>query len=278
MSDSPAASSADSATQLVTLDERDDGIAVVTLSHGKVNALCVELLDQLHGIAEQLTRHAPRAVVVTGGPKVFAAGADITEFAERGGDEPFALSPPDRVGQIGGSFLRALNAVAALPCPTIAAIAGVALGGGCELALACDFRIAGSNSRFGQPEILLGIIPGGGGTQRLARLVGPARAKDMVFTGRMVDAVEALEIGLVDRVVEPDAVLDASLAQAAALAKGPRHALALAKAAIDEGLETTLDEGLRIEQQRFVQSFTTPDAARGVRSFLSEGPGKASFD
>ncbi len=262
----------------MALEQRDDGIAVVTLSHGKVNALCVELLDQLHEIAQDLTRHSPRAVVVTGGPKVFAAGADITEFAERGGDEPFALAPPDRVATVGGAFLRALNAVAALPCPTIAAVTGVALGGGCERALACDFRIAGSGSRFGQPEILLGIIPGGGGTQRLARLVGPARAKDLVFTGRMVDAAEALEIGLVDRVVEDDHVLEASLAQAAALARGPRHALALAKAAIDEGLEVSLDEGLRIEQDRFVQSFTTPDAAVGVRSFLAEGPGKAKFD
>lgn len=274
MSDSPDPAR----PSLVSLTQTDDGVAVLTLSHGKVNALCVELLDQLHELATGLAQHSPRAVVVTGGPKVFAAGADITEFAERGGAEPFALSPPDRVAEVGGAFLRALNAVAALPCPTIAAVAGVALGGGCELALACDFRVAGSNSRFGQPEILLGIIPGGGGTQRLARLVGPARAKDLVFTGRMVDAAEALEIGLVDRVVEPDHVVEAALAQATALAKGPRHATALAKAAIDEGLEVTLAEGLEIEQRRFVQSFTTPDAAVGVRSFLTEGPGKAVFD
>jgi enoyl-CoA hydratase/carnithine racemase len=264
--------------RLLEVEERDDGITVITLSNGKVNALCVELLDQLHDVAEQLARHAPRAVVLTGGPKVFAAGADITEFAERGGGEPFALSPPDRVGDIGAAFLRSLNAVAALPCPTIAAVSGVALGGGCELALACDFRVVGRNSRFGQPEILLGIIPGGGGTQRLARLVGASRAKDLVFTGRMVDADEALSIGLVDELAEPDGVLDAALAKAAVFAKGPRHALALAKAAIDEGLETSLDEGLRIEQRRFVQSFTTPDAAVGVRSFLAEGPGKAVFD
>ncbi|HLU40970.1 MAG TPA: enoyl-CoA hydratase/isomerase family protein [Microthrixaceae bacterium] len=275
MSDTPEAATSDT---LVTVEHRDDGVAVVTLSHGKVNALCVALLDQLHDIAQDLTRHAPRAVVVTGGPKVFAAGADITEFAERGGAEPFALAPPDRVGEIGGAFLRALNAVAALPCPTVAAVAGVALGGGCELALACDFRIAGQGSRFGQPEILLGIIPGGGGTQRLARLVGPARAKDLVFTGRMVDSAEALEIGLVDRVVEDDKVVEAAIAQAAALAKGPRHALALAKSAIDEGLEVSLEQGLLLEQERFVQSFTTPDAAVGVRSFLAEGPGKAKFD
>lgn len=262
---------------LVALDRREDGIAVVTLSHGKVNALCVQLLDELHAVALELTEHAPRAVVLTGGPKVFAAGADISEFAERGGEEPFALSPPDRVAEIGGAFLRALNAVAAVPCPTIAAVAGVALGGGCELALACDLRVAGENSRFGQPEILLGIIPGGGGTQRLPRLVGASRAKDLVFSGRMVDAVEALAIGLVDRVVAPDAVLDEALAWAGTFAAGPRHALALAKAAIDEGLEQTLEAGLVTEQERFVQSFTTPDAAAGVRSFLAEGPGRARF-
>ncbi len=263
---------------LVTLDRRDDGIAVVTLSHGKVNALCVELLDQLHSIAVGLTERTPRAVVVTGSAKVFAAGADISEFAERGGEGPFAISPPARVADIGGAFLRALNAVAAVPCPTIAAVSGVALGGGCELALACDLRVAGENSRFGQPEILLGIIPGGGGTQRLARLVGISRAKDLIFSGRMVDATEARAIGLVDRVVAPDAVLDEALAWAATFAAGPRHALALAKAAIDEGMEQTLEQGLRTEQQRFVQSFTTPDAATGVRSFLADGPGAARFD
>jgi enoyl-CoA hydratase/carnithine racemase len=263
---------------LVSLERRDDGIAVVTLSHGKVNALCVQLLDELHAIALDLTERTPRVVVLTGGPKVFAAGADISEFAERGGEEPFAISPPASVAEIGGAFLRALNAVAAIPCPTIAAVAGVALGGGCELALACDLRVAGENSRFGQPEILLGIIPGGGGTQRLTRLVGTSRAKDLIFSGRMVAADEAKAIGLVDRVVAPDAVLDEALDWAATFAAGPRHALALAKAAIDEGLEQTLEAGLVTEQQRFVQSFTTPDAATGVRSFLAEGPGKAVFD
>jgi enoyl-CoA hydratase/carnithine racemase len=276
--DRETANSPDPVTQLVSLERRDDGVAVITLSNGKVNALCVELLDQLRVIAAELTEHTPRAVVVTGGPKLFAAGADISQFTQSGADEPFAIAAPERVGEIGAAFLGALNAVAAIPCPTIAAVSGVALGGGCELALACDFRVAGTSSRFGQPEILLGIIPGGGGTQRLARLVGAARAKDLVFSGRTVAADEALTIGLVDRVVEPDEVFEAALAWAATFAAGPRHALALAKAAIDEGLEQTLEQGLLTEQRRFVQSFTTPDAAVGVRSFLAEGPGKAVFD
>lgn len=274
----PTTPTSSDAEPLVLLERRDDDIAVLRLNNGKVNALSVEVLTQLDHLVSELAERSPRAVVVTGNAKVFAAGADITQFAERGGEEPFALSPPSRVGEIGGAFLRALNAVAALPCPTIAAVAGVALGGGCELALACDFRVAGTSTRFGQPEILLGIIPGGGGTQRLARLVGPARAKDLVFSGRMVDADEALAIGLADKVVEADQVLDAAIEWAATFAAGPRHALALAKSAIDEGLEGSLEEGLRFEQDRFVQSFTTPDAAVGVRSFLAEGPGKAVFD
>jgi enoyl-CoA hydratase len=278
MSNPDATSAPTDAEPLVLLERHDGDIAVLRLNNGKVNALSVEVLTQLDRLASELTERSPRAVVVTGNAKVFAAGADITQFAERGGEEPFALSPPSRVGEIGSSFLRALNAVAALPCPTIAAVAGVALGGGCELALACDFRVAGTSTRFGQPEILLGIIPGGGGTQRLARLVGPAKAKDLVFSGRMVDADEALAIGLADKVVEADQVLDAALEWAATFAAGPRHALALAKSAIDEGLEGSLEEGLRFEQDRFVQSFTTPDAATGVRSFLAEGPGKAVFD
>lgn len=262
---------------LVHLDRRDDGVAVVTLSHGKVNALSVDLLDQLQRTAADLTDEPARAVVVTGGPKVFAAGADITEFAERAGAEPFKIEAPRRVAEIGSAFLRALNAVAAIPCPTIAAVAGVALGGGCELALACDLRLAGERSRFGQPEILLGIIPGGGGTQRLSRLVGPSRAKDLIFSGRMVDSAEAFSIGLVDRVVPDDVVLEEAIAWAGTFAAGPRHSLALAKSAIDEGLDQTLEQGLHIEQRDFVKSFLTTDAAAGVRSFLAEGPGRADF-
>lgn len=255
------------------------GVATITLHHGKVNALCVELLGELEAAATELSSPdaAVGAVVVTGGPKLFAAGADIGQFAADASPESFAIAPPERVREVGGAFLAALNAVAAIPVPTIASISGFALGGGCELALACDLRIASSKARFGQPEILLGIIPGGGGTQRLARLVGPSIAKDLVFTGRQVDAAEALRIGLVNEVVEPEA-LDARVAElAASLAAGPRSALRLAKAAVDAGLETTLEEGLVIEQDRFVEVFATDDATVGVASFLEHGPGKAQF-
>ncbi len=265
---------------LVRHERLDGGVEVLTLDHPRVNALSVALLGQLESLVTDMAARAdadrPRAVVVTGGPKLFAAGADITEFAERGGADPFALADSATVAELGGAFLRGLNAVAALPCPTIAAVNGVALGGGCELALACDLRVASDGARFGQPEILLGIIPGGGGTQRLARLVGPARAKDLVFSGRAVDAAEALRIGLVDRVVDGDA-LPAALELAATFAAGPRHALALAKDAIDGGLEGSLDAGLLLEQERFVASFTTSDARVGVASFLEHGPGRAEF-
>lgn len=261
---------------LVSVEEHDGGIHVLRLTNGKLNPLSVELLTELHAAVRGLQGSA-RAIVITGNDRAFAAGADITQFTA--GTDPFAIASPERVTEIGQSFLRTLNAVAGLDCPTIAAVSGVALGGGCELSLACDFRIAASRALFGQPEILLGIIPGGGGTQRLARLVGPARAKDLVFSGRTVDADEAYRIGLIDRIVDADQdVVDAAVEWAAAFANGPAAALSLAKAAIDGGLEGSLDEGLRLEADLFVRSFGTLDAAVGVESFLANGPGKARFD
>lgn len=253
-------------TGLVHLDRRDDGVAVVTLDNPKVNALSAALLDELRDVARGLTDDPPRAVLVTGGPKVFAAGADISEF-----------DGPDEAATVGTSFLDALEAVAAIPRVTIAAVGGYALGGGCELALACDLRIASERARFGQPEILLGIIPGGGGTQRLPRLVGPARAKEMILSGRQVPADEALRIGLVDRVVPKDEFETAALDWAAEFAAGPGAVAGLAKAAIDRGLDTDLADGLRIEHDLFVESFRTEDSQIGLASFREHGPGKATF-
>ncbi|MGY6500861.1 MAG: enoyl-CoA hydratase/isomerase family protein [Acidimicrobiales bacterium] len=252
---------------LVHLDRGDDGVAVVRLDHPKVNALSTALLAQLHDIARQLTDDPPGAVVVTGGDRLFAAGADISEF---GG--------PDDARRVGGAFRAALDAVAAIPRATIASVSGFALGGGCELALACDVRVASERAVFGQPEILLGIIPGGGGTQRLARLVGPARAKDLIFTGRQVKAAEALAMGLVDEVVAPDELEARVRERAAELARGAVVAQGLAKAAIDDGLDGSLADGLGIEQDRFAEVFATQDATTGVASFLEHGPGKATFE
>jgi enoyl-CoA hydratase/carnithine racemase len=253
-------------TPLVHVDRRDDGVALVTLDNPKVNALSRELLRQLEAAAGDLTGNPPGAVVVTGGDRIFAAGADIAEF---GG--------PDEAREVGGGFRRALDAVAAIPRCVIAAISGFALGGGCELALACDLRIASERAKLGQPEILLGIIPGGGGTQRLARLVGPAKAKEMVLTGRQVAADEALRIGLVDEVVAPDELHARALGLAAELARGAVVAQGLAKRAVDQGLGGSLDAGLALEQDLFAEAFATEDARIGVASFLEHGPGKATF-
>ena len=268
---------AETPEMLVHVERGDDGVAVVTLRHGKVNALSVALLQQLQAAAEDLTADPPGAVIVTGGDRIFAAGAQITEFLDDPDALPSRVADRNRLTSQGHAFLTALNAVAAIPRATIAAVAGFALGGGCELALACDFRIASDRAKLGQPEILLGIIPGGGGTQRLARLVGPARAKDLVFTGRQVGAEEALAMGLVDEVVPAEALSAHVRSKAAELARGAVAAQALAKRAIDEGLDRSLGEGLTLEQELFLASFATEDAAIGVNSFLEHGPGKATF-
>jgi enoyl-CoA hydratase/carnithine racemase len=260
---------------LVLVEHRSDGVAVLRLDNPKVNALSSEVLRQLAAAAEDLRVDPPGAVVVTGGDRIFAAGAEITEF--RSAESPEEVITRAEAELIGQLFLRAMNAVADIPRATVAAISGFALGGGCELALACDFRIASEKARLGQPEILLGIIPGGGGTQRLARLIGPARAKDLIFSGRQVRADEALAIGLVDEVVSPEAVLDRALDRAAALAAGATAAQGLAKRAIDRGLDITLNGGLDLEQQLFAEVFATDDARIGVQSFIQHGPGNATF-
>lgn len=252
--------------QLVAVERRDDGVAVVRLQNGKVNSLSSEVLRQLRSVADSLTVTPPGAVVIAGSDRIFAAGADISEFAG-----------PDEARSIGRLFLEALNTVAAIPRVVIAAVAGPALGGGCELALACDLRVCSTSAKFGQPEILLGIIPGGGGTQRLARLVGPSRAKDIILSGRQVRAEEALRIGLADEVVEPEELESRALELAASFASGPVQAHAIAKRVIDHGLEGSLSDGLELEQDGFVEVFGTNDARIGVASFLENGPGKAQF-
>jgi enoyl-CoA hydratase/carnithine racemase len=250
----------------VSLERRADGVALIRLDRPKANALCIALLAQLEEVARQLHADPPGAVVVWGGERIFAAGADISEFAG-----------PQEARRVGGHFRAALDALASLPRATIAAVNGYALGGGCELALACDFRLAADDARFGQPEILLGIIPGGGGTQRLPRLIGSSRAKDLVLTGRQIGAEEGLRIGLVDRVVPRAEVLTAAVAWAAELSAGPLIAQALAKRAIDTGLDGRLADGLELEQDLFGRVFETEDAGVGVASFLAQGPGKAEF-
>jgi enoyl-CoA hydratase/carnithine racemase len=246
-----------------------DQIATIRLDRPKMNAINAQLQEEIAEAAAQVSADdAIRAVIVYGGERVFAAGADIKEMAPLGVAEMTAWA---------GALQAAFNTVAAIPKPVIAAVTGYALGGGLELALCADFRVLGESAKVGQPEILLGVIPGAGGTQRLPRLIGPAKAKDLCFTGRFVDAEEALRIGLVDQVVPAEEVYDAAVKYANQFANGPVYALRAAKESIDLGLEVDLDTGLAIERQQFAALFATEDQQTGMDSFVKDGPGKATF-
>jgi enoyl-CoA hydratase/carnithine racemase len=254
--------------QLVTL-QVEDGVGTIRLDRPKMNAIDEQLHMEVRAAAEQARdRHDVRAVVLYGGERVFAAGADIKTMSQLDGATMAAW---------GYELTTSFTAVAQLPKPVIAAVTGYALGGGYELALCADFRVLGTNAKIGQPEILLGVIPGAGGTQRLARLVGPATAKDLIFTGRHVGAEEALDMGLADAVVPDDEVYPTAVAMARKFAAGPPLAMAAAKRAIDHGLDLPLDEGLALESRLFAGLFDTEDQKTGMRSFLESGPGKAQF-
>jgi len=249
--------------------EVDGGIGTIRLDRPPVNAQNKQVQDEIRAAADEAAQRADiSAVIVYGGQKSFAGGADIKEMSELSYAEMAA-----RADRLSASF----TAVAEIPKPTVAAVTGYALGGGLELALCCDRRVIGDNAKLGQPEILLGIIPGAGGTQRLARLVGPAKAKDLVFSGRYVLADEALTIGLADEVVAPDDVYSAARGWAGQLVNGPARALAAAKAAIDGGLNGDLASGLKLESHLFAALFATDDQTAGMRSFIENGPGKAKF-
>jgi len=256
-------------SELVRL-EVEGGVATIRLDRPPMNALNFEIQDALPAAALEATaRRDVFAVIVYGGEKVFAAGADIKEMQ--------TMSYTDMVDR-SAALQAAFTVIARIPKPTVAAITGYALGGGCELALACDFRVAGENAKLGQPEVLLGIIPGAGGTQRLSRLVGPSRAKDIIFSGRFVSADEALRIGLVDEVVAPDDVYAAARRRAERYVGGPAYAIRAAKEAVDRGLEVDLGTGLEIERMQFASLFATRDREIGMASFVEHGPGKAQFE
>jgi enoyl-CoA hydratase len=249
--------------------EVDGGIGTIRLDRPPMNALNHQVQEELRAAAlEAGENDAVRAVVVYGGPKIFAAGADIKEMA--------GVTYAQMAARSAG-LSSAFASVARIPKPVVAAVNGYALGGGCELALCADRRVASENAKLGQPEILLGVIPGAGGTQRLARLVGPSKAKDLCFTGRFVDAEEALRIGLVDEVVPAEQVYDAARAWAEQFVNGPTVALRAAKQSIDLGLSVDLDTGLAIEAQQFAALFATEDKQIGMQSFIEHGPGKAKF-
>lgn len=245
------------------------GVATIRLERPPMNALNGQMQNEIGDAAAQVSADPEiRAVILYGGEKVFAAGADVKEMAE---------ASHARVMELGAGIQAAFKAVARIPKPVVAAITGFALGGGLELALCADFRVMGESAKVGQPEILLGIIPGAGGTQRLPRLIGPARAKDLVFSGRFVDAVEALHIGLADQVVPDTDVYAAARLLADRYSDAAPLALRAAKQAIDEGLERDLAAGLEIERLHFTGLFATEDQEAGMASFLEHGPGKAKF-
>lgn len=256
-------------TQLVGL-EVADGVAVITLQRPPMNALSIAVQEQFAQAAREADqRRDVHAVVIHGGPKVFAAGADVKEMAQWDHRTMVERS---------AALQAAFTTVADVGKPTIAAITGYALGGGLELALACDFRVCADNAKLGLPEIQLGIIPGAGGTQRLPRLIGPARAKELIFSGRHVRAEEAERIGLVDEVVAADDVLSAAMEWAKRYVGGPAMALRAAKSAVDRGVEVDLRTGLEIERQQFAGLFATEDRSIGMNTFLESGPGQARFE
>ena len=243
--------------------ERSDGIGTIRLDRPPMNAINAQVREELQAAAVEAGQDETiRAVVVYGGEKVFAAGADIKQMvrATREEMQPWAAA-----------LSQALVTLSRIPVPVVAAINGYALGGGCEVALACDWRVASADAKLGQPEISIGVIPGAGGTQRLARLVGPARAKDLILSGRMVDAAEALAIGLVDQVVPAgESVYDAAVALVKRYVDGPQQAIRAAKRAIDEGLDLPLDRGLELETRLFVDLFGTADQVEGMTAFVEK--------
>lgn len=245
------------------------GVGIIRLDRPPMNAINDAVVREFEIVAREVTfEDKVRAVVLTGGDKIFAAGADIKEMADR--------TPAEMMNKM-GALQAAFTAIEEIPKVVIAAINGYALGGGCELALACDLRVMAENGHIGQPEILLGIIPGAGGTQRLPRLVGPARAKDLIFSGRFLKAYEAQQIGLVDLVVPAEETIQAATEMAERYAKGPTVAIRAAKIAINRGLQTDMQNGLLIERELFVNLFATEDQKAGMQSFMEHGPGKATF-
>ena len=249
--------------------DSDSGVATIRIERPPMNAISMQLAAELNDIAGQLAEdQGIGAVVVWGGPKIFAAGADIKEFP--------ALQNKEEAVEFSMKLHNALLALENLPQITISAVNGYALGGGCELAMATDFRFAGENAVFGHPEVLLGILAGAGGTQRLMRLIGITKAKEINYSGRQVNADEALEIGLVSAVYPDDDCYRQALEVAKEYAKGPKSLQFIKKVMMD-GLALPLEEAIKLEAEAFGDCFETDDRLIGVQSFLDHGPGRATF-
>jgi enoyl-CoA hydratase len=252
----------------ILLLEKADGIALITINNPQaLNALTVATFQALADLLDRLEEDADvRVLLLTGaGEKAFVAGGDI-RYLE-------TLSP-EAARTFALQAQQLFDRIESFPKPVIAVVNGYALGGGCELAMACDLRIASETARFGQPEVKLGIIPGFAGTQRLARLVGKGRAKEMVFSGEMIDAREAWRIGLVNRVVPAEALLAESRAVAATMVNKSASAIRLAKEAIENGLEMDFARAARYEADLFALCFATADAREGLKAFVEKRPAK----
>ncbi len=244
------------------LVERRDAVGLITLNRPQaLNALCTPLIEELGTALDDLEADdAIGAIVLTGSEKAFAAGADIKE-----------MQPKSYMDCYLDDFITdGWERVAATRKPTIAAVAGYALGGGCEMAMMCDFIIAADTAKFGQPEITLGVIPGAGGTQRLTRFVGKSKAMEMCLTGRLMDADEAERCGLVSRVVPADELLDDALKTAGKIAAMSRPAVYMAKESVNRSYETTLAEGVRFERRLFHSCFATDDQTEGMAAFTEK--------
>jgi enoyl-CoA hydratase/carnithine racemase len=250
-------------SELVHL-EVDDGVAIVRLDRPPANAISLQLsIDLLGALEETGSRDDVGALVLWGGPKLFAAGADIKEMVDQGPDEI-----REQVTKLGD----AADLLESLPKISIAAITGFALGGGFELSLACDLRYAADDAKVGQPEIKIGVIPGAGGTQRMTWLAGAGVSRNLTYTGRQVDADEARSLGLIDRVLPGDQVLEAAVQAARAFAQGPRRALAAAKEAIHAAVRTPGPAGIAREKGLFIALFGTDDQREGMRAFIEKRP------
>jgi len=244
------------------LVETRGAVGIVTLNRPKaLNALCVALVAELGQALDAFEDDdAIGCIIVTGSDKAFAAGADIKEMA---GQSYMSV-------YLGDFITKGWERVTTCRKPIIAAVAGFALGGGCEVAMMCDTIIAADSAKFGQPEITLGIIPGAGGTQRLARFIGKAKAMDLILTGRMMDAAEAERCGLVSRVVAADKLLSEALAMAERIAALSRPSLMMAKESVNRAYETTLNEGVRFERRLFHSLFATEDQKEGMAAFIEK--------
>ena len=249
--------------------EKKDGIAVVTISRPEaLNALNSIVIAELEQVVTELERDRDiRAMILTGEGRSFVAGADIGE------QYPLDLDGGRRWGQRGSALMRRIEK---LEFPTIAAVNGFALGGGCELALSCDLILASEKAKFGQPEVGLGITPGFSGTQRLPRRIGIAKAKELIFSGRMIKADEAKEIGLANAVYPPETLMDAAMEMARSFAKNAPMAVKYAKACIDRGMQMDIDGGIACENELFAMCFATADQKEGMGAFLEKRP--ATFE